>query len=163
MSDTPPDPTGMTDEQLLDELRDLHRQDDALRRVRRRFPADAHKGLERSRLAARERVTEVLRSNVYNLAHSAGEPVIPTGLADAWILATQPEVAEEWHRLVDAAPAGAMAGDVFGPMDRPAWEAARAAINQRSEELEREEARRAALAAKDEAEQRLVELGRRLN
>jgi len=156
------DPQSMTDQEIDAELGDLRRRFDGLGNVRRRFRADAHRDVDRSVAAAREQATEILRSNVYAIAHAAGTAIIPAGLADAWVLASQPEVAQEWHALIDAATAGPTPGQTFGPMDRREWEAQRAEVNQRSDLLERERSRREALAQKQDAEDRLLVLSRRM-
>jgi hypothetical protein len=105
----------------------------------RRFKADAHAAVDHSVEAARKRFAALLRDSVNTVAHSAGTPVLPAGIGDAWVTGFVPETAERWHAAIDAAPADSSAGSTFSAIDRPEFEAKRrtleTAIEARREEL----------------------------
>jgi len=148
----------LPDERLESRLTELARDDEALRQLPRRFKADAHAAIDRSVEAARSRLAE--RLSVFDLAHSGGTPVIPSGIGDDYTLVFAPEVAALWHSRLDATESRGEAGDSFATLDRPEFEARRRAIADEVQAIEREQAIRKAQRQQAAAEQELTELGR---
>ncbi len=129
------------DQQLLEEARALELQLDALRKVRKRFREDAHATLNLSVKAARDRVDALLRSGVYQLAHSVGQAIAIPGLADAMAM-TDPDVVKRWRQLIDAEPGGDSAGATFGPLTRAEYTAERTRLDREIRDRAHERARR---------------------
>ena len=121
---------------LQREIRALEDEKATLRRKRKPFRADAHLTVDATVQNAKETIDHLLLDSLYRLVHSGGEPVRLTGLADAWVLATQPDIAKRWHAVIDA-PVPEHYADPFGTMDRPEYEQRTADLTAAIEKRER--------------------------
>lgn len=133
-------PFAGTDSDTIEtELTALRGELDAFRRQPKHFREVAHEAVDASVATARARLDALLAENVRRLSTSAGDPITLPGVADLWVLASVPEIAERWHAAVGRAPAGR-----YGPvaeLSRAEYQSKRAeleqAIGAREAELER--------------------------
>lgn len=147
-----------TDDELLAQILALDRERDALEVERgqpRAFVDDGHAAIAASVAAARRVVDEKLYDALHYLPLSEG--TIPVGLADAYLLASEPAIAERWHELLDGGMPSHRAEVYRRDLSRVAYTAERrriaAEIATRQGELDRRAraAKRAALDAEDAA------------
>ncbi len=148
----------VTADEMEAAIHGFHRKLEGLRADGLKFKTTAHEGVERSVEAAKARVDGLLDSANHLLAANQ-ETVIPTGLADAWVLATDPRVAELWHQRIDAAGSDPHVASPFATLDRPEYEARKAELTGAIAERERELRIRAAEQDRDRAAAELAQLG----
>ena len=114
--DTEPVTPTVTDAELHEQIAALEAERASLKVPNgapgRYFVDSAHREIDRSVEAARATVDAVLTGALRKLATSGGVPIFPAGLADVWILATDPRAAARWHELLDSPPDPRIA-DVF--------------------------------------------------
>lgn len=134
--------SGVAEIELEDQMRALGEARDALQAGRgsaHHFVDSGHQAIDAAVATARARVDAALLDALQGFA--AGEMRVPTGLADAWLLATVPAVAERWHELLDGPMPTNRADPFRRDITRAEYVAERARLNgeigRRQAELDR--------------------------